>query len=100
MTQTRNWQDLEIFHAVLEQGSFSGAARHLGVSQPTVSRHSEVLERNLGRREAAIDLRWNAPSEPDVISRALGSFHLGLVATQGYLQRHGRPRGTWCGCSR
>ena len=42
-----NWHDLEIFHAVLEEGSFSAAARALGLSQPTISRHIEVLERKL-----------------------------------------------------
>jgi DNA-binding transcriptional LysR family regulator len=44
-----NWHDLEVFHTVLELGSFSGAARHLGLSQPTVSRRIEALERSLGK---------------------------------------------------
>ena len=39
---------LEIFHAVLEQGSFSGAARVLGLSAPMVSRQVADLEAHLG----------------------------------------------------
>ncbi len=177
-----NWHDLEILHAVLEQGSFSGAARTLGLSQPTVSRHIDGLERrlgkelfarangtlepsdlarnlgehttgmnegmfairrvldgaeekpqgivnlslpygfggmvlvevladfhlhypgisidlklgppqsNLGRREADIDLRWQAPTEPEIVHKRLGSFHMGLFAAQSYIERHGEPR--------
>lgn len=49
MSEPINWRDLEIFQAVLEQSSFSGAARVLGVSQPTVSRHIESLEQSLGK---------------------------------------------------
>lgn len=182
MSDSLNWHDLEILHAVLEHKSFSGAARFLGLSQPTVSRHVDALERklgrelflrghagpepnelalslaghtarmnegmfaiqraldgkeavpegivtlsmpyglggvpvaqaligfhehypdisidlktgplqsNLGRREADIDLRWEAPSEPEVITRPLGCFHLGMYATPGYLERLGTPR--------
>jgi hypothetical protein len=44
-----NWHDPESSHGVLEQGGFSGAAREPGLSQPTVSRHIEGLERSLGR---------------------------------------------------
>jgi DNA-binding transcriptional LysR family regulator len=182
MSEPLNWHDLEIFHAVLEHGSFSAAARTLHMSQPTVSRHIDALERklgrelfvraaaglqpselalrlrdaaaemnegmftvrrlldgaqsaprgvvtlsipfgigniivakalegfherfpdisidlklgpsqtNLGRREADIDLRWQEASEPDVISRALGSFETGLFASESYLRKYGVPR--------
>jgi len=43
-----NWQRLRILKAVLESESFSGAARQLGVSQPTVSRQIKFLEDELG----------------------------------------------------
>ncbi len=39
-----------IFVRVVETGSFSGAARDLGVTQPTVTRHVAALERRLGVR--------------------------------------------------
>ena len=45
---TLNWQKLRVLKAVLEKESFSGAARHLGVSQPTVSRQIKSLEDELG----------------------------------------------------
>lgn len=43
-----NWDDYRYLLAVGEAGSFSAAARHLGVSQPTVSRRIVELERRLG----------------------------------------------------
>jgi DNA-binding transcriptional LysR family regulator len=69
MDDPLNWHDLEIFHAVLEHGSFSAAARALGMSQPTVSRHVESLERRLGR-----ELFVRAPSglAPSALAREMG----------------------------
>ena len=69
MDEAINWHDLEIFHAVLEQGSFSGAARALGLSQPTVSRHIEALERSLGKELFA---RTGTGLEPSELALALG----------------------------
>ncbi|MEM7060818.1 MAG: LysR family transcriptional regulator [Pseudomonadota bacterium] len=43
-----NWDDYRYLLAVGEAGSFSAAARKLGVSQPTVSRRIVELERRLG----------------------------------------------------
>lgn len=43
-----DWSHWRSFAAVVEHGSLSGAARHLGVSQPTMGRHIEELERTLG----------------------------------------------------
>ncbi|MDQ2861438.1 MAG: LysR family transcriptional regulator [Pseudomonadota bacterium] len=42
------WDLYRAFLAVLEAGSLSGAARALGVAQPTVGRHIEALESALG----------------------------------------------------
>lgn len=39
-----SWADLELFLAVAEERTLSGAARRLGVSQPTVSRKLSSLE--------------------------------------------------------
>ena len=42
------WDDLEVFLVVIEQGSLSRAAEHLGMSQPTVGRRLDALEEALG----------------------------------------------------
>lgn len=66
-----SWDHLRSFLAVLEEGSLSGAARRLRLTQPTVGRHVEALERALGRlftrsagglapTEAAVALRPHA----------------------------------------
>ncbi|SKA36650.1 transcriptional regulator, LysR family [Enhydrobacter aerosaccus] len=43
-----SWDLYRTFRAVLQEGSLSGAARTLGLTQPTVGRHVEALERRLG----------------------------------------------------
>lgn len=42
------WDDLKLFLAVHEQGSFSAAARHLRLGQPTLSRRIAELEEVVG----------------------------------------------------
>ncbi|MGQ0533768.1 MAG: LysR family transcriptional regulator [Caulobacteraceae bacterium] len=48
--QRVDWGDLRVFLAVAETGSFSGAAKLLGLTQPTVSRRLEDLEARLSVR--------------------------------------------------
>ena len=43
-----DWSLMRSFLAVIERGSLLAAARHLGVSQPTLGRHVAQLERQLG----------------------------------------------------
>jgi DNA-binding transcriptional LysR family regulator len=45
---TFDWSLMRSFLAVVESGSLLGAARQLGVSQPTLGRHVAELERQLG----------------------------------------------------
>lgn len=45
-----SWDDLRFFLATSDTGSFSKAASHLGVTQPTISRRIENLESRLGVR--------------------------------------------------
>jgi len=64
-----SWDLYRTFLAVLREGSLSGAARSLGLTQPTVGRHIEALEqavgfqlftrsqRGLAATEAALELR-------------------------------------------
>src|ERR1700742_695438 len=42
------WELYRSLLAVLQHGSLSGAARALGVAQPTIGRHIAALERALG----------------------------------------------------
>ena len=182
MNDKLGWQDLEVLKAVMEEGNFSLAATALNVSQPTVSRQVEQLERklgkelftrsrsglqptglahqlatdtsqmsesaysirraldgieetpsgvvtihlpygfgahplvlalkgfhekyhdiviefkngslasNLGRREVDIDLRWIKPTEPEVVAREFGTFHLAFYASQCFIERYGMPQ--------
>ncbi|VVE13267.1 HTH-type transcriptional regulator CysL [Pandoraea terrigena] len=46
---TLNWDLCRTFLAVLTEGSLSGAARALGITQPTVGRHIAALEAVLGQ---------------------------------------------------
>lgn len=43
-----NWDDLKYFLVMTEQGSLSAAAKKLGLSQPTLSRHLSTLEEAAG----------------------------------------------------
>lgn len=48
MTQRIGWELYRSLLGVLQQGSLSGAARELGLTQPTVGRHIAMLEQQLG----------------------------------------------------
>lgn len=72
MTSAVPWALLHTFLGVLREGSLSGAARALGLTQPTVGRHVAALEQALGQplftrsptgllaTEAALALRGHA----------------------------------------
>jgi DNA-binding transcriptional LysR family regulator len=72
MASDIEWELYRAFLGVLREGSLSGAARALGVAQPTVGRHVAALERALGLvlftrsqtgllpTEAAVALRTHA----------------------------------------
>ncbi len=49
MASTLPWELLRTFLGVLREGSLSGAARTLGLTQPTVGRHVAALEQALGQ---------------------------------------------------
>ncbi|NGP16348.1 LysR family transcriptional regulator [Devosia chinhatensis] len=48
MNREPDWALWRSFAAVISEGSLSAAARHLSMSQPTIGRHIETLEANLG----------------------------------------------------
>jgi len=57
------WELFRTFLAVLQEGSLSGAARALDLTQPTVARHIEALEQALGIELFVRSQRGLAPTE-------------------------------------
>jgi DNA-binding transcriptional LysR family regulator len=49
MDSRPDWNSYRSFLAVIEEGSLSGAARRLGLTQPTLGRHIEEVEAGLGQ---------------------------------------------------
>ncbi len=45
-----SWDHIRTFHSVVSHGSLLAASRHLGLTQPTVGRHIDLLEDSLGFR--------------------------------------------------
>src|SRR5271168_2179124 len=48
MRRGPSWDELRTYVEVSRDGSLSGAARRLGLTQPTVGRHIDALEEALG----------------------------------------------------
>lgn len=89
MASNIGWELYRSFLGVLAEGSLSGAARALGITQPTVGRHVAALEQALGLvlftrsqtgllpTEAALSLRGHAEamnSTAAALERAAGSL--------------------------
>jgi len=86
MSGSIDWDDQRAFLAVLEEGSLSGAARRMGVAQPTVRARIEALERALQTVLFTRSARGLAPTEQ---ARALASQRgFGVVETPGLLPGH------------
>lgn len=93
MTTDLNWERYRTFLAVLTEGSLSGAARALGITQPTAGRHVAALEAAFGQTlftrspsgllptEAAVALRGHAEalrSAAAAFERAAASHGAGV----------------------
>lgn len=76
MAATPDWDLLQSLHAVLEAGSFSAAARIRKLTQPTLGRHIDQLERQLG---APLFLRSPRGLQPTDLALAFRQ-HLGDMA--------------------
>lgn len=97
MNNTIGWELYRSFLGVLQEGSLSGAARSLGLTQPTVGRHISALEEALGQSlftrsqagllptEAALALRGHAEAmhhtaaSMERVARAFGNEVRGSV---------------------
>jgi DNA-binding transcriptional LysR family regulator len=69
MNRSIDWDDQRAFLAVLEEGSLSGAARRMGVAQPTMRARIQALERALGAVLFTRSVRGLVPTDQ---ARALG----------------------------
>ena len=63
MSAEPDWSHYRTFLAVLEERSLSGAARRLGLTQPTVARHIDALEKGVGADLFSRSQRGLTPTE-------------------------------------
>jgi DNA-binding transcriptional LysR family regulator len=63
MDTAPDWDSYRSLLAVLEEGSLSGAARRLGLTQPTIGRHIEAIEIGLKRPLFIRSQRGLAPTD-------------------------------------
>src|SRR6185437_3779462 len=78
-TEVPDWNDFRLLTAVLRAGSLTKAARSLGLSQATVSRQMDKLERNVGvrlleRSTSGAELTPLWPPASPGIARGLGKI--------------------------
>jgi DNA-binding transcriptional LysR family regulator len=79
-----DWQWYRSFLSVMERGSLSGAARALGLGQPTMGRHIDRLETALGLKLFTRSFDGFAPTDA---ARALKPYAVELSATAAALRR-------------
>ncbi|MBB3770939.1 DNA-binding transcriptional LysR family regulator [Angulomicrobium tetraedrale] len=96
MNTEPGWDLYRSFLAVLEEGSLSGAARRLGLTQPTMARHLDALEGAIGAQLFLRTQRGLAPTEAALelrpYARALAATSAALLRTAS--ARAGEVRGT------
>jgi DNA-binding transcriptional LysR family regulator len=80
MSGTPDWDLLQSLHAVLEAGSFSAAARLRRLTQPTLGRHIDQLERQLG---APLFLRSPRGLQPTDLALAFRPHLADMAAAAG-----------------
>jgi DNA-binding transcriptional LysR family regulator len=78
------WELYRSLLGVLDEGSLSGAARSLGVAQPTIGRHIEALEKTLG---VALFTRSQRGLDPTEAALALRPYAQALASTAAALRR-------------
>ena len=96
MNSEPDWSLYRTFLAVVDEGSLSAAGRRLGLTQPTVARHVEALERALG---GDLFLRSQHGLAPTELALDLQPYAERLAATAASLLRtaggrHGEVRGS------
>jgi DNA-binding transcriptional LysR family regulator len=90
MTSDIGWELYRSFLSVLKEGSLSGAARALGVAQPTVGRHVAALEKSL---RLALFTRSQTGLIPTDAALSLRSFAESMQSTAAALERAAASQG-------
>ena len=90
MASTIGWELYRSFLGVLREGSLSGAARQLGITQPTVGRHIAALETALG-----VVLFTRSPNGllPTAVARTLRAHAETMERTAAALERAASSQG-------
>jgi DNA-binding transcriptional LysR family regulator len=84
------WELYRSYLSVLKEGSLSGAARAMGVAQPTVGRHIAALEKSLG---VALFTRSQLGLLPTEAARALAPFAQAMSSSAAALKRAAEGQG-------
>jgi DNA-binding transcriptional LysR family regulator len=90
MASDISWELYRSFLAVLKEGSLSGAARALGVAQPTVGRHVAALETSLG---LALFTRSQMGLIPTEAALSLRNLAEAMQSTAAALERAAASQG-------
>lgn len=91
MTLDIGWELYRSFLSVLKEGSLSGAARALSVSQPTVGRHVAALEKSL---RLALFTRSQIGLMPTEAALSLRTYAESMQSTAAALERAAASQGT------
>ncbi|MGJ7605039.1 LysR family transcriptional regulator [Variovorax sp. LT1R20] len=90
MTSNIGWEMYRSFLGVLREGSLSGAARALGITQPTVGRHVAALESALG---VVLFTRSQVGLLPTEVALALQTHAEAMESTAASLERAATSQG-------
>lgn len=85
------WELYRSYLGVLEEGSLSGAARAMGIAQPTVGRHIDALEKALG---VALFTRSQTGLLPTDAALALQPFAQAMSTSATALKRAAESQGS------
>jgi DNA-binding transcriptional LysR family regulator len=83
-TAEPSWELYRSFLAVFREGSLSGAARAIGLTQPTIGRHVDTLEASLG---ASLFTRSQTGLRPTPVAAALVPHVEAMASAAGALRR-------------
>ncbi|MBK9442172.1 MAG: LysR family transcriptional regulator [Comamonadaceae bacterium] len=85
------WELYRSYLGVLEEGSLSGAARAMGIAQPTVGRHIDALEKALG---VTLFTRSQTGLLPTEAALALQPFAKAMSSAAAALKRAAESQGS------